>query len=262
MENNNFFVHLNIQNSSIEKIMVESISCQGTRPYQEDSFGFSSPDKNAVEKYGFSAVLGDGMGGLSDGSLASGSFVSSMLEMHRSWDRSQPAHIFLKQAFRTINERFTASGAKGGTTAAAVLCLASGIYWCSLGDSRIYLFRNGILTALSEDTDHLNSLLCSVINGKITVEQAFSNPKKDSLERYIGYRGDISPDGNIRPLIPLKDDRLLICSDGVYNALSNKGICSVMSAPSGKRAEKLKEMVLGGGFANQDNFTALILCFS
>lgn len=262
MMNNEFIIPLKIQNTTVLKITAESISCRGTRPYQEDSFGFSSAEKKAVEKYGFSAVLGDGMGGLSDGALASGSFVSSMLEMHRSRDRSLPAHIFLKQAFQAINRQFIASGAKGGTTAAAVLCLEAGIYWCSLGDSRIYLFRNGILTALSEDTDHLNSLLCGVIKGNMTVKQAFSDPKKDSLEQYIGYRGNISPDGNIRPLIPQKNDRLLICSDGVYNALNEGRLCEAMSYRWGETAEKLGKMVTAAGFTNQDNFTALILNFS
>ena len=246
----------------MENIIAESVRCQGSRPYQEDSFGFSSEHKNAVEKYGFAAVLGDGMGGLADGAQASRNFVSSMLEMHRSRDLQLPAHIFLKQSLRTINGQYTSSGAKGGTTAVTVLCLETGIYWCTLGDSRVYLFRNGILTALSEDTDHLNTLLCGVIRGTLTVSEALADPKKDSLEQYIGYRGNISPDGNIRPLIPEKGDRLLICSDGVYNAVNGEGICSAMSAPIGETAERLKEMVLAAELANQDNFTALILSFS
>ncbi|MGN0637741.1 MAG: PP2C family protein-serine/threonine phosphatase [Huintestinicola sp.] len=261
MKNNVFNIPLKIQNSPVENITAESINCQGSRPYQEDSFGFSPADKKAVEKYGFMAVLGDGMGGLSDGAHASSTFVSSMLEMHSSRDMSLPVHIFLKQAFKTINGQYIASGAQGGTTGAAVLCLSSGIYWCSLGDSRIYLFRNGILTALSEDTDHLNSLLCRVIKGDMTVETALADPRKDSLRQYIGFRGDISPDGNIRPLIPEKGDRLLICSDGVYNAVSGEVLCGAMSVPTGETAEKLEETVLAGGFANQDNFTALILSF-
>lgn len=259
--NSEFIIPLKIHNSAVEKITVGSISNKGARPYQEDSFGFSPVDKKSVSEYGFLSVLGDGMGGLSDGGFASDCFVTAMLEMHRSRNRSVPAHIHLKRSFREINERLIASGTQGGTTAAAVLCLSSGIYWCTLGDSRIYLFRNGIPTALNEDTDYLNRLLDDVIKGNLSLDQALSDPKRDSLEQYIGFKGDIFPDGNFRPLIPQKNDRLLLCSDGVYNALSGSELCKAMEYPPGEAAEKLEEAVLSKGFSDQDNFTAVILCF-
>lgn len=259
--NGEIVIPLKIQNSPVEKITVGSICNKGARPYQEDSFGFSLIDKKTVSEYGFSAVLGDGMGGLSGGSFASDSFVTAMLELHCSRNISVPAHIHLKRSIREINERLIASGTQGGTTAVAAMCLTSGVYWCTLGDSRIYLFRNGIPTALSEDTDYLNRLLDDVIKGNLSINQALSDPKKDSLEQYIGFKGDIFPDGNIRPLIPQKNDRLLLCSDGVYNALSSSELCKAMEYPPGEAAKKLEEMVLSKGFCDQDNFTAVILCF-
>lgn len=247
--------------SAVRRIAFGTISSQGARNYQEDNFGFSPLDRESVRRSGFVAVVADGMGGLSGGDRVSSYAVSSLIEMHKNRSSDVPVHIYLAQAFRVINSGVLQSGIRGGSTAVAVMCLPAGIYWCTVGDSRIYLFRSGRLTALNEDSDYMNRLMESVISGKISYREAADDPKKDSLAEYIGCKNGITPDGNKRPFIPQKNDKLLLCSDGVYNALGIEELAASMKYNASEAANIIENKVLSKGFANQDNFTAVVLEF-
>lgn len=256
-----FFVRMRFEDSDVRKITLGSIRNQGARNYQEDSFGFSSVNKKDIEKYGFTAMVADGMGGLSGGAQVSDYVVTSMLEMQKSRDVSAPVHIHLSRALHTINNNVLLSGMKGGSTAAAVMCLPAGIHWCTVGDSRVYLFRDGNLTLLNEDSDYLNRLIDQVISDEMTYEEANENSKKDALAQYMGYKGGIEPDVNSKPLVPKKDDKILICSDGVYNALSEAELSGALASPADEAAEIIENIVISKAYSNQDNFTAVVLGF-
>ncbi|MCM1055342.1 MAG: serine/threonine-protein phosphatase [Bacteroides sp.] len=252
---------MKFRGSEVTRIGFGCLNNQGARNYQEDSFGFSSMDKNEVKEHGFTAVVADGMGGLSGGAQISGYFVASMLEMQRNRDPRVPVHIHLTQAVRTVNNSVLSSRMKGGTTAAVVMCLPAGVYWCTAGDSRVYLARDGSLTALNEDSDYFNRLLEGVISGEMTYEDASGDIKKDALKQYIGYKGGINPDVNSKPLTPRDKDKILICSDGVYNALSAAELLSALTAPASEAAGLIENKVLSKGYRDQDNFTAIVLEF-
>lgn len=261
MSSSEFTVSMKFASSDVRGITLGSVHNQGARDYQEDSFG-SSQDKNGTApEYGFTAVVADGMGGLSDGAQVSGYVVRSLLELQKHRDTSVPAHIHLSEAMRTVNNDILKSGMKGGSTAAAVMCLTSGIYWCTVGDSRVYLFRKGLLTLLNEDSDYLNRLIEKVISREMTYEDAVKDSQKDALTQYMGYKGGIVPDVNCRPLIPEINDKLLICSDGVYNAASAAELSGALAHPAGEAAEIIEKTVLSKKYSNQDNFTAVVLEF-
>lgn len=261
MGSSKFFVRLKFAGSNVRKIAFGSISNQGARNYQEDSFGFSSFEKENVKNYGFSAVVADGMGGLSGGDRISAYVVTAMLELLKSRNASVPVHIHLAQSLRMINSNVLSSGIRGGSTAAVVMCLPSGVYWCTAGDSRVYLFRGGRLTALNEDSDYMNTLIEQVISGEMTYEEAEENSKKDALAQYVGYKGGITPDGNSKPFVPQKNDKLLLCSDGVYNALTAEELTESLSFEASEAAQVIENKVLAKGYSNQDNFTAVVLEF-
>lgn len=261
MKHNSAFIRMKIAGTRISKIALGCVSNQGARNYQEDSFGFSSIENAEIKRQGFTAIVADGMGGLSGGAQISSFTVSEMLEMQKDRNPDMPVNIHLAQSFRSINQSVPASGVRGGTTCAAVMCLPVGIYWCTVGDSRIYLARDGRLTALNEDTDYLNRLIEQVISGKLSYEDAKRDEKKDALAQYIGYKGGIDPDGNSKPFLPEKGDKLLICSDGVYNALSAAELLDALRDPAQKAAEVIETRVLSKGYTDQDNFTAIIFEF-
>lgn len=261
MNTGEVFIPLKFEGSDASGIALGSISSKGARPYQEDSFGFSSIKKKDAAAHGFTAVVADGMGGLSDGGAVSKYIVSSLIELSMSCNADLPTDIFLQSALRQINYNVVSTDIKGGSTAVTVKCSRKGIYWCTVGDSRVYLLRYGMLTALNADSDHINTLLDDVISREMTFREVQDDPQKDSLEFYIGCGGTILFDANVRPLVPKKGDKLLLCSDGVYNAVTDSEMIGALDHSAAKAAEKLGVAVAAKGFVNQDNYTAVILEF-
>lgn len=255
------YIRMKFADSVVNKVGYGCLNNQGARSYQEDSFGFSSLSKDQIKQYGFTAIVADGMGGLSGGAQVSSFFVSSMLEMQKNRSPQIPPNIHLAQSICAVNNSILQSGMKGGSTAAVVMCLPEGVYWCTVGDSRIYLMRGGSLTAFNEDSDYLNRLIESVISGDMTYEDALGDSKKDALKQYMGYKGGIKPDVNSKPFTPQNNDKILICSDGVYNALERDELVNALSNPALTAAEQLESMVLSKRYPNQDNFTAIVLEF-
>ncbi len=258
--NNSFKVKIKIDTSSVRKIAIGNSQDRGARNYQEDSFGYTPLDSESIANYGFTAVVADGMGGMACGEQISSFAVSSIIGM-RGCEGGIPPHIHFTRVMNDINRSVADSGIGGGCTVAAVMCTTGGIYWCSVGDSRVYLYRNEELCSLTEDSDYMNVLFDKVLNDGAEYNEISADPQKDSLAEYIGYRGSITPDVNIRPLIPQKKDRILICSDGVYNALSNEELSCSLILHAQAAADDIRNKILMKNYANQDNFTSIVLEF-
>lgn len=231
---------------------------QGAREYQEDSVGFTPVDGDPMDS--FLAVVADGMGGMASGSFVSGWTVRRMLEAEIGSGHT-PVYQQLTEAARRISGEIAAGGSRGGSTMAAVFLDRSGVHICSVGDSRVYLQRGGVLTQMTEDGDYMNVLLGRVINGELTMAQAAEDSEKDSLTQFMGGGVNIQPDVNVIPIRPEAGDRLLICSDGVYNALSDKTLMQSLTLTAAGAAEDIMGRVLARGFSNQDNMTAAVLEF-
>lgn len=254
-----FSVRLKINGSDVKRIAIGNSQHRGARPYQEDSFGYTPLDR--AEKDGFAAVVADGMGGLSAGDKVSAYAVSAMLEMRYQVQSMSPVPVRFRQMLSAINDKVCSSGIGGGCTAAAVFCCSEGVYWCSVGDSRIYIQRDGMLFQITEDGDHQNDLLDEVISGELDFDEMMSDESKDSLAQYIGFKGTLKPDVSISPLIPRVGDRLLICSDGVYNALSVGEMSRALALSAQNAADALLNGILQKNYQNQDNCTAVVLEF-
>lgn len=254
-----FSVNLHILGSNVREISIGNAQNRGARDYQEDSFGYTPLNKAASD--GFTAVVADGMGGLSAGDEVSAYTVSSIIGMGNRMRGTEPVHAKFMQIVSEINRQVVLGGSGGGCTVAAVFCRKDGVYWCSVGDSRIYILRNGMLFQLSEDGDYQNQLLDDVISETLDFEDMMQNEKKNSLAQYIGSKNEPEPDVNIRPLVPQSGDKILICSDGVYNALSTEEMSQALSASAQNAADELMTRILNKNYSNQDNNTAVVLEF-
>lgn len=254
-----FRAELRFPGCGVVGIAVGGIQHQGAREYQEDSYGFSevTPGKPLQR---FTAVVADGMGGLSSGAFVSGYCVNKLLEADIG-EGHIPIHEQLTSVVRRISGEIAAGGSRGGSTLAAVVCVPQGVYFCSVGDSRIYLLRRGVLTQLTEDGDYFSVLLDRVISGSLKFTQALSDPDKDALSQYMGSGTFLTPDRNIIPFAPQPGDRFFICSDGVYNALSSEEILQSLTLSAGAAVEDIAGRILAKGYTNQDNFTAVALEF-
>ena len=233
---------------------VGCIQDQGAREYQEDTAGFSEVrDDGTAER--FAAVVADGMGGMASGGFVSDYTVKNLLAANIGSPEE------LCAAVRRISGEIAAGGSRGGTTIAAVYLLAGGVYFCSVGDSRVYLLHDGILTRLTDDQDYMSVLLERVLDGRTSFPRAETDPERDSLSQFVGSGTLLTPEMNRIPLAVTPGDRLLICSDGVYNALSEDELRQSLALSAGGAAEDIMGRILARGYANQDNFTAVVLQF-
>ena len=242
--------------SGAGRISCACMTHQGARDEQEDCSGISEIPENGIAER-FTAVIADGMGGLPAGAGTSRFAVRELLAADITGNIPEQ----LCGAFRSISANIKASGSGGGTTLAAVLCLPEGVYFCSAGDSRIYLQRGGVLTRLTEDGDYFGELLDRVSAGTLTYAQAESDPEKASLPQYIGSGAYIQPDCSLLPFQPRAGDRLMLCTDGVYNALTEDEIMQSLCLSARGSAEDILGRILARGYGNQDNFTAVTLEF-
>ncbi|MGN1181666.1 MAG: Stp1/IreP family PP2C-type Ser/Thr phosphatase [Faecalibacillus sp.] len=179
-------------------------------------------------------VLGlvcDGMGGHKAGEIASHVVESHVLtcfkgnppfiddEEVENWliDTVLEAHQIVK---RMANMDEDTKG-MGTTVAIAVVC-KDDVYVCHVGDSRIYLYDNNKLEQITKDHTLVNEL---IERGAISVEEGRHHRQKNVLMQAIGVDMDIAPD--IKKM-NRQGRNVLICSDGLYNNLSDEEILSIL----------------------------------
>jgi protein phosphatase len=155
----------------------------------------------------------------------------------------------------------------GGTTLSVILALSQELMIAHVGDSRIYLLRQGEMRQLSEDHSLVAILLAS---GKITEEELSNHPDRNILTKSIGWKGRLSA-GYVQDLqqttskLTMKlehGDILLLCSDGVWDLVSKNQLATNFTTESNlQTAVNLTiDQVLQEGAT--DNATLLALRFS
>ena len=237
----------------------------GSRSSQQDAFGFSDKDDLAfVVHGGVLAVVADGMGGMANGGEASHSAVRAFL---RAYMAKQADEAVLAAMLRALNEAnqavITLAQQVGeenvGTTLVAAVIHSDALHWVSAGDSRLYLWRSGQLTQLSEDHTYASDLDRDAANGSISPEEAENHPERRSLTSYLGLTPLELVDYNPEPFQVFAGDRLLLCSDGLYAALEEIEITPLFDREAQQTAEDLVALVLAKDRQNQDNLTVAIL---
>jgi len=203
--------------------------------------------------------VADGMGGHNGGEVASAMAVEN-LEEHAG----EPSLENLKQAARIGNRAiFEKAGNDAelhgmGTTLCAVRVVpgpeGDEIAWINVGDSRIYLFRDGTLLQLSRDHSLVEDLLR---DGQLTEDEAKVHPKRNIITRALGIDVDVDVDGST--VIPFNGDRFLLCSDGLFGEVTADQISSVLRRLSDP-TEAAEELVrLANESGGRDNITVVIV---
>lgn len=240
----------------------------GARDNQEDAFAFSDlSDPKLVRECGILAVVADGMGGLSKGEEASQVAVNTFLREFMSKNDDEPIASCLYRAILVANAAVFDLAFNGeavedlGTTLVAVLVHMEQMYWISIGDSRIYLFREGRLEQLTTDHIYANHLQYDVDNGRITQKEADEHPERSYLTSYLGLVEVLEVDQSVAPLLLKPGDRILLCSDGLFDSLSDKDIEDTLKNGCLNAAEELVNQALRKENRHQDNVTVIVLSF-
>lgn len=233
----------------------------GARPYQEDSSGVAKLDD------GVFSVVADGMGGLSGGDKVSQQIVYTMLEYTNTLHPGQIDGVLeqmVSGVTDAVNQTLGPAGLrKSGSTLMAVLARNNRFHWITVGDSHIYLYHDGMLVQLNQEHNRGQELLRQAIAGLMTFDEVRADPQKSGLTSYIGM-GQLKYVERSLHSIPLAPgDRVLLMTDGVFNALSEAEICTVLRQfpDVADAAQMLERGVIAKACPHQDNFTAVILGF-
>lgn len=229
----------------------------GRRKEQEDSYRIVS-DEN-----GILAVLADGMGGFSNGKLASSIAVKTFADEFTKARSIQPVENFIAETSRICNTRVIESskGEKAGTTLVAVVISGGYLYWASIGDSAIVLFRNSEFVNLNKKHIFQSVLEEKFISGEISREELNNNSYKKRLTSYIGHKGFNDIEISRKALELRKGDKIILCSDGVYNSVNEIEMERVLSKKISPECacDEIIEIIRRKNSPKQDNATIIVL---
>lgn len=242
---------------------------------------FSVSDKGPVRKenqdYAEAVVLRapraavllvcDGMGGANSGALASALAAAAYLERLKGLLRGSKksavlAPLWMHDACAAANEAVYSRASSEpanegmGTTLVSAVIVGHRAEIINVGDSRAYLIRDKALEQITRDHSVVADL---VARGEITREQALHHPNRNLITRAVGVEESVESD--LFSLHLRRGDRLLLCSDGLSNTLSEDELLSLSgSARSAKKAcHALMRRALEKGA--RDNVSAAIAIF-
>lgn len=246
---------------------------KGARDYQEDSSAFWPPDDRAAggsdvpptaNATRLVAVLADGMGGHTAGALASRMVCDSFISAYAGMNGARPERLLksLSVANDSIAAQVQANPVLSGmgTTLVAAVFTAEGVEWVSVGDSPLLLFRRGEVALLNEDHSLAPELDRLAAIGRITPEQAKTDPRRHMLRSAVtGDELDLV-DISRRPLALEDGDYVILASDGLHT-LETSEVERIISAYAGDGAEAVANALIRAVEAirdpHQDNTTVL-----
>lgn len=235
----------------------------GQRKEQQDSFCLSDiGDEEATQQKGLLAVVADGMGGLEGGAAISQRVTDTFLARYRKLNVPDADKFLCDSVMaseKAVEELMAASGVNGGSTVVAVLLRGGALHFISVGDSRIYLLRRGELLQLNREHTYGALLRERAALGEIDPEEPYINPRRDALTAYIGMGSLKRIDRSEQPIPLQPGDKVLLCSDGVFNALGGDALRDTLAGDAVQAAARLEEAVLAQRLSNQDNFTGVVL---
>ncbi len=209
------------------------------------------------------AVVTDGIGGNRSGDVAA---TIAIDQLGRQFMAAQPQSV--SEAKRWFQEQVLAANAlilkksqenqsyqgMGTTLVAALFFNDQQVVVANIGDSRGYIYHDGLLTQITIDHSLVNEL---VKNGDLSEDAARVSPQKNIITRAIGISQDAQIEVNSFPVKP--GDLFLLCSDGLSKMVNNEQIKAVLSTDQWTLGEKCQRLVsLANQAGGPDNVTVLI----
>ena len=202
-------------------------------------------------------VVADGMGGHAAGDMASRLVVNAFAPLDE-----QPTATNLLRGLATAVRQGNAAIADVvdgnpeldgmGTTVTALLFAGDKLGMAHVGDSRAYLYRNGVLHQLTHDDTFVQSL---IDDGRITADEAAHHPQRSLLLRALNGT-DLDPSLTTREVSV--GDRYLVCSDGLPAVVSPEAVADSLgnAGDPAATADALIQLALAGG--GPDNITVIV----
>jgi protein phosphatase len=217
-------------------------------------------------------IIADGIGGHRAGEIAAEIAIETIAQVVAASDASQPIltlHEAIQQASQAIYQQAQSEPSQRGMGSTCACCWVIGdrLYTATVGDSRIYLVRNGAIQQISTDHTWVQE---AIDGGMLSVSQARRHPNAHVIRRYLGSRQPAIPDLRLKlnnlendrqsetnqgfALKP--DDRLLLCSDGLTDLVEDHEILDYLqSRPLETALQQL--VLLSNQRGGHDNITII-----
>ena len=223
------------------------------RPNNEDACGSFSEEQGAGL-----LVVADGIGGYEGGEIASRMAVDVTIEAYResppAWGAAKRLQRAVQRANIEIHNRAIAVPElrRMGTTLTAAVVEGGRLSAAHVGDCRLYLARRGRISQITKD----HTMVAERVRmGLMTAARARNHADRSMLNRSLGHELIVSVDRLSMPLV--QHDRLLLCSDGLYNVLEDRELEHLLQP--GDAAATCKALIAAAnGRGTPDNLTAAV----
>jgi protein phosphatase len=206
-------------------------------------------------------AVADGMGGHARGDIASKLAMQSLLKGFNNTFgllTSKTATLWLRQQVIHANRAIYQEAQKSsslkemGTTLVIALVVHKDLIVLYIGDSRVYQFYQGQLKQLTEDQTYVDYLFRQ---GKISKEQMVNHPQKHVLLNALGLNPNVSYDLQV---LPYTGQKLMVCSDGLYNNVSDIEIASILSGTDPVQLKVDSFINLANAHGGSDNIAVAV----
>jgi len=218
-------------------------------------------------------VICDGMGGGNAGEIASHMAIEAILTHVKAAPAAPDLELLgpvdpnlsattnqLASAIRAANEAVHkaswqhAKYAGMGTTVVAIRIVRHYLSIAHVGDSRLYLVRNGTIQTLTSDHSWVAE---QVAQGRMSEAEAERSPRRNIVTRALGVESTVEIDLAEMPL--LSGDVLLLCSDGLTRGVRTKDILQILELDGDLEGKTERLVTMANEAGGDDNITVLIV---
>lgn len=208
-------------------------------------------------------AVADGMGGHNAGEVASALAVDGLRRAAAAgFSAAEGVVAAINTANTAIHE---ASGGLSeqrgmGTTLTALVPLVAAdgepqrVVVANVGDSRIYLWRDGELKQVSADHSYVQELLSE---GLITAAEARTHPRRNIVTRALGIEGDVNADSWVLPMV--MGDRYVLCSDGLVDEVDDEEIAAILRTSTNPQVAADHLVRVANDHGGRDNTTVVVV---
>jgi formylglycine-generating enzyme required for sulfatase activity/serine/threonine protein phosphatase PrpC len=242
---------------------IASDQIDGARDYQEDAFlvthlGGKDEDDAAL------VIMADGMGGHAAGNVASNMVVSTFSKTFSSLYPTDDIPGVLSSSVERANDQIGEAisetpGLHGmGCTMVTAFCRRDRLWWISVGDSHLYLIRDGELS--KKNADHSYGAYLDMMRAQGMEIDDHPGMSRNMLMSAMTGEEIGMIDLPTEPIRIRTGDRILICSDGL-DTLSNEQILQVAEEAEEPRecVDELLDLVKEAARPHQDNTTVIVV---
>lgn len=205
-------------------------------------------------------IVADGMGGHKAGDYASRECVNSVVGFIEEHTECYTPISLLEKAITTANDNINEKSNNNpdlegmGTTIVAATIVDNTMYVANVGDSRLYLIKDEKMEQITEDHSLVEEM---VKRGEISATDARMHPNKNIITRALGANKDVNVD--FFEIEVDKDDKILLCSDGLTNMVEEQEIVDVVNCNNDMDKVVKKLVQKANQYGGKDNISVVLV---